>query len=74
MALLRCYNNLLKHLEKKKNQDPINRRLGLEALDQRRVRWSLARKLLFGMEVADLKWVDGTCFLGDPRRRATGVT
>ena len=37
----------------------------LEALDQRRVRWSLTRELLLEMEVADLEAVAGPGFLRD---------
>ena len=47
------------------DQDPIKGRLWLEALGQKRYRWSLARTLLFGMEVTDLEWVAGAGFLED---------
>ena len=47
------------------DQDPIKGRMVLEAFDQRRVRWSLARTLLFEMEIVDLELVAGTGFLGD---------
>ena len=45
--------------------DPIVGRMQLEALNQRRVRWSLARTLLFEMEVADLELVAGEDFLSE---------
>ena len=45
------------------DQDPIKGRRWLEATDQRRDRWAMARTLLFGMQVIDLEWVVGAGFL-----------